>query len=141
MKMVDRREVEFDAQAVVRAISASTKAAQGFGLPGMAPVDVRFQPQIGSADVVYRTSSGSQAVSISAEALGAILISYCIRVRIPMPRKSSKGIRIESGSVILAFTTTYSDVQMPVAAESASRPAEPVAAWKWLQPEGAVAVK
>jgi hypothetical protein len=141
MKIIDKREIEFDAESIVRAITASLKAAQSFGLPGQAPAGVRFHPRESTIDVVYGTKLAPQAVSISSEALGAILVSYCIRVRIPMPRKAGKGIQIESNSVILAFKTTYNDAPATMVAETASRPAEAVAAWKWLQPEPALTDK
>jgi hypothetical protein len=107
MKITDRRELEFSAESVVRAIAESSKAAQTFGLPGQAPQNVQFHPREGKVDVVYRTDSAPEAVPITAEALGALLISYCIRASIPMPRKSDKGIRVEANSIILAFKTTY----------------------------------
>ena len=135
MRIIDRREIEFDAKSVVRAIAVSSKAAQGFGLPGMAPAGVRFHPKEGKIDVLYGSSQALRAVSIPAEALGALLVSYCIRARIPMPRKSDKGVRVESNSIILAFRTTYDEAPTPAIAESAMRPAESVAAWSWLAPE------
>jgi len=42
--------------------------------------------------------------ALRAEALGAILISYCNRIGMPMPRHADKAIRIERGYVVLVLT-------------------------------------
>jgi hypothetical protein len=135
MKIVDRREIEFNAMSVAKAIAVSPKAAQGFGLPGMPPTGVRFYPKDARIDVLYGTKDAPRAVSIPAVTLGALLVSYCIRVRIPMPRKSDKGIRIESHSVILAFRTRYEEAPQPEVAETSGRALESVTAWTWLKPD------
>jgi hypothetical protein len=135
MKIIDSREIEFDAESVVKAISVSSKAAQAFGLPGMLPTGIRFHAGPGKVDVVYGTSQAPQAVSLPVEALGALLVSYCVRARIPMPRVSNKGVRIEQNSVILAFKTVYDKLPAPEMIEQVSRPAGAVAALKWLKPE------
>ena len=135
MRILDRREIEFDPRSVVKAIATSPKAAARFGLPGMSPTGVRFRPSEGSVDVVYGTANTARAVSISAEALGAILVSYCIRTRIPMPKTADKGIRIEANSVILAFRVRLDEAPSPETAELATRASSQVAAWKWLRPD------
>jgi len=135
MKIMDRREIEFDSRSVVKAITTSPKAAHGFGLPGLTPTGVRFNPKEGSVDVIYGTEHAARAVSLSAEALGAILVSYCVRTRIPMPKSADKGIRIEAGSAILAFRVRLNEAPSPETAESASRTVGTVTSWKWLPPE------
>ena len=135
MMMVDRRELEFSATGIVKIICFSLKAAQGFGLPGLPPSGVRFHPINGRIEVMYGSSQSVQAVSLGAEALGALLVSYCIRAHIPMPRTADKGIRVEKSSVILAFRRTFKDLTAPQTSEAVSRPTEPVAAWSWLSPE------
>ena len=135
MTIIDRREIEFNASGVIKIIGVSLRAAQGFGLPGLPPSGVRFHPRDGRIDLVYGSSQSARAISIGAEALGALLVSYCIRARIPMPRAADKGIRVERASVILAFRSTYNDPPAPEAAEAVSRPTEPVTAWHWLSPD------
>jgi hypothetical protein len=56
-----------------------------------------------------------------------------------MPRKSDKGIRIESHSVILAFRTKYDEAPHPELAETSGRASESVTAWTWLKPDRAMA--
>jgi hypothetical protein len=67
---------------------------------------VRFDPKERHIDVVYETHA---AVSVSAEHLGALLVSYCIRVRLPMARSADKDLRVEAAAVVLAFSAHYTD--------------------------------
>ena len=134
MAITDRREIEFDLASLVSVVAASAKAAQGFGLPPMPPVGVRCRPRDGQVDVLYGNREAPQAVSLEAESLGALLVAYCIRARIPMPRHSDKGIRIEADSVILAFRTVFSRPPQTEVVESATRQAEPIKAWEWIEP-------
>jgi hypothetical protein len=53
---------------------------------------------------------GLAPAALSAERLGALLVSYCIRARIPLPHLPDKAIRIGAGSVVLEFVTHYADV-------------------------------
>jgi hypothetical protein len=132
--ILDKREIEFDSDALVYCLSMSPRAAQGFGLPAMAPSEVRFNPKDGMVDVVYGKKEGLGAVRISVEALGAVMISYCIRAKIPMPRVADKSIRMESHSIILAFKTRFTKAPAPEQADSSSRAAEAVKSWKWIDP-------
>jgi hypothetical protein len=67
---------------------------------------VRFDPQERHVDFAYETHP---VVSVSAEHLGALLVSYCVRVRPPMARGADKDLRIEAAAVVLAFSTHYTD--------------------------------
>jgi hypothetical protein len=138
MKIMDRRAIEFDASSIAKAIAASPKAAQSFGLPGLRPTGVRFYPEEARIDVLYGPNDAPRAVSFPAVALGALLISYCIRARIPIPRNTLKGIRIDGRSVTLAFRTGYNEMPPPELAEASGRAPEPVLAWTWLKPDGAL---
>jgi hypothetical protein len=135
MPLTDRREIEFDADAIVQAISVSLRSAQAFGLPALPPTGVRCHPREGQIDVLYGTKEAPQAVRITAEALGALLVSYCIRARIPMPRQADKAIRVEADSVVLAFRTTCTRGPAPEVADGTPRAPEPVKAWAWIEPE------
>jgi hypothetical protein len=46
---------------------------------------------------------------VTSERLGALLMSYCIRARIPVARLADKDIRIEASAVILIFTTRLAE--------------------------------
>ena len=84
---------------------------------------------------MYGGGKSARAVSIGAEALGALLVSYCIRARIPMPRAADKRTRIESNSVVLALQSKPMTHQHPRPPKGCPRPAEAVTAWTWVPPE------
>jgi hypothetical protein len=74
--------------------------------PALRPTGVRFDPQECQINVVYETHP---LVSVPAEHLGALLVSYCVRARLPMARGADKDVRIEAAAVVLAFSTHYAD--------------------------------
>jgi hypothetical protein len=88
----------------VIAIAVSTDAAEASVHPSLRPSGVRFHPQQGEIEVLYGTNPASR---LTAERLGAMLISYCVRTRIPIPRQADKGMRIEAAAVILTFAMHY----------------------------------
>jgi hypothetical protein len=88
----------------VVAIAVATGAAESSVHPSLRPSGVRFHPQQGEVEVLYATNP---ATRLTAERLGALLISYCVRTRIPVPRRADKGLRIEAGAVILTFAMQY----------------------------------
>jgi hypothetical protein len=132
--VVDRREIEFDGGALVYCLSVSPRAAEGFGLLGMPPRDVRFHPRDGMIDVLYGTPKAEDLVRITAESLGALLVSYCVRSRIPMPRIADKHVRVESTCVVLAFRTRFTEPPAPEAIEGSWRAATGLNSWKWVEP-------
>jgi hypothetical protein len=96
----------FDGKALIQVISGSPHRAQAIGLPALRPVSVGFDPQAQQIHLGYETHS---AVFLSAAHIGALLVSYCVRARIPMIRRADKDIRIEAGSVVIVFTTHFAD--------------------------------
>jgi hypothetical protein len=127
MPLTDRREIEFDAESLLRVVGESLRAAHGLGLPALRPTDVRFCPRDGVVSFLYDASQWPQAVRMTAEALGALLVSYCIRAGIPMPRRAEKGIRIAASAVVLAFRTEGTP-------EKTARNAASVSSWTWIEP-------
>jgi hypothetical protein len=134
MAIVDRREIELDTVAVRRALEWSPRAAQAFGLPPMVPTGVRCNPAAGCIEVVYGTLTATRVFALRAEALGALLISYCNRAGMPLPRRSDKGIRVEREHVVLVFTLRLNEPPQPEAPEGQiSRAPEAVQAWSWIE--------
>jgi hypothetical protein len=134
MAIIDRRELEFDGAALLDAVATSQKAAESFGLPGMVPRGVRFYPHEGEVAFLYGTPQTPRAVRLSAEATGALLVSYCIRAKIPMPRKAEKRVRINAHCVILTFRLDFCQSPKAIAESSQIRAAAPVASWTWVEP-------
>lgn len=68
---------------------------------------MEFDPA-GSRIVLGYDGAGTDI--ITAERLGALLVSYCVRARVPLPRLAEKSVRIEANSVVVGFTTYFSEV-------------------------------
>jgi len=132
--VVDRREIEFDCDAVKLAIKWSPKAAQAFGLPPLVPNTVRCNPVEGTIEVTYGMLTATRVFALRAELLGALLISYYNRAGMPMPRQADKGIRIERSHVVLVFTLRLRETPQPEIPEGpVSRAPETVQAWSWIE--------
>jgi hypothetical protein len=135
MTFLDRREVEFDAAALIAVVVTSQQAAESLGLPGIVPHAVHFHPEAGEIAFLYGTVQTPQVVRLKAAAVGALLVSYCIRLKVPMPRKAGKGVRIEVNSVILFFRVEFSQDIKPTTSISWTSSAAPAASWTWGDPE------
>jgi hypothetical protein len=132
--VIDRREIDFDAAAVRQAVEWSPRAAQAFGLPPLLPTGVRCNPADGCIEVVYGTLTTTRVFALRAEALGALLVSYCNRAGMPMPRHADKGIRVEHEHVVVVFTLRLGEPPQPDAPEGQiSRAPEAVQAWSWIE--------
>lgn len=137
MAIADRREIDFDTNAVKLAVEWSPQAAQAFGLPPLVPTGVRSNPANGYVEVIYGTLTATRVFALRAEALGALLISYCNRAGMPIPRYADKGIRLERGHVVLVLTLRLDEAPRPDTAEGPiTRAPEAVQAWSWIAPEG-----
>jgi hypothetical protein len=132
--VIDRREIELDTEAVRQALEWSPRASQAFGLPPLVPTGVRSNPPDGCIEVVYGTLTATRVFMLRAESLGALLVSYCNRAGMPMPRYADKGIRLERERVVLVFTLRLDDLPRPEAAEGPiARAPEAVQAWAWIE--------
>jgi hypothetical protein len=107
ISIIDRREIEFDGQALISLIAGSLQRAQAIGRPALRPISIGFSPQAREISVEYETHA---AISVASDRLGALLVAYCVRARIPVARWADKDIRIEAGSVFRTFATHFSDV-------------------------------
>jgi len=47
---------------------------------------------------------------VAFDRLGALLVAYCVRARIPISRQAEKDIRIATSSVFLTFATHFADM-------------------------------
>ena len=103
--LTDTRRIEFDADALVAAIASSPRAADSLGLPRPAPYGACFHPEQREVEFLYGTVRASRAVRLKAEVIGAFLVSYCLRERMPMPRNADRGVCIEANSVVLTLRT------------------------------------
>ncbi len=134
MVITDRRELEFDLQAVRLVLEWSPRAAQAFGLPPLTPTAVHGNPAEGAVEVTYGELTSTRVFMLRAEALGAILISYCNRVGMPMPRRADKGVRIERDYVVVLLSHRQDAVTAPEQPEpTVGRIPEAIRAWSWIE--------
>jgi hypothetical protein len=131
--IVDRHEIELDTAAVRRALELSPRAAQAFGLPPLVPAGVRCNSRDGCIEVVYGTLTATRVFGLRAEALGALLISYCNRAGMPLPRHADKGVRVEREHVVLVCTLRPDEPPQPETPEGQiSHAPEAIQAWSWI---------
>lgn len=115
MSIVDRREIQFTAEAVRRVICASPQGARAIGLPRGRPTGIQFMPSSGLVRLVYSDGAGARETTISVQLLGALLVSYCLHSGIPMPLLSRKALRIDENFASLLFSTSYTADESPTA--------------------------
>jgi hypothetical protein len=133
---VERRTIEFSARGVLQVVHTSLRGAAAFGLPTMPPDDVRLLQQAGKVAFRYGSGETAQWVSIGAEQLGALLLAYCVRTKVPLPRRGDKEVLIKSHSVLLTFQVQHAEATAPEVPEPRTlRPAAAVRAWSWRSAE------
>jgi len=134
MAIAERREIEFDMQALRTVLEWSPRAAQAFGLPPLTPAAVRGNPAENAVEVAYGESPSERVFMLRVEALGAILISYCYRAKIPMPRLADKRLRVERDQVTVVLTR-QTELAAPVSPETTiGRVPEAIRAFSWGAP-------
>jgi hypothetical protein len=132
--ITDRREIEFDLQTVRLVLEWSPRAAQAFGLPPLTPTAVHGNPTEGMIEVTYGELTSIRVFMLRAEALGAILISYCNRVGMPLRRNANKSVRIERDHVVVLLSHGQDAATAPELPEPAvGRIPEAVRAWSWIE--------
>ena len=105
--ITERREIGFEAETLMTVLAGSPKAAAAFGLAGGQPKAVLFDTKAKAVRFVFSGSGDhTHSVSLDATRLAALLVGFCMRMRIPLPRKAEKTIRVEPGVVVLAFRTS-----------------------------------
>ena len=107
ISITDRREIEFDAHALISIIAESLPRAQSIGLPSQRPASVDFDPEGQRIICRYDTI---EAAALTADRLGALLVSYCIRSKILLPRLPQKTVSVMAGAVAIEFSTHYADI-------------------------------
>jgi hypothetical protein len=112
--ITDWREIAFDAAATVEAVRCSQRMVQAIGLPAVPPAGARFDPATKKVILLYsveRDPSASRPayhpVTIQPGPLGALLISYCMRSGIRIPRHQGRSMRVDREAVVLVFTETH----------------------------------
>jgi hypothetical protein len=90
---------------------------------------IEFQPEREAISVI--DPDGTPAAELKAEILAALLVAYCARIRIPLPRVGQKSVEVTSRSVVLRVATVTRTEQ----AATSLQPEFPRAlAWNKSQP-------
>jgi hypothetical protein len=108
--IIERRELRFSAGALRRIIGGLLATAPSHGLPSAAPVEVTLRPVENRVDVVYGRAEAARPIPLQVDALGALLIAYCIRARIPLRRVARKEVRVGPLYVTLMFYVEHPQV-------------------------------
>jgi hypothetical protein len=132
MAIAERREIDFDMQVVRSVLEWSPRAAQAFGLPPLTPSAVRGNPAENAVEVMYGDLPSQRVFMLRLEALGAILISYCNRARIPMPRLAEKRLRLERDQVTVVLTRQTAATAPAMPETTIGRIPEAVRAFSWM---------
>jgi hypothetical protein len=127
----ERRELTFFEGGILSAITCSLRSAAAFGLPPVPPQWVRLLPAEGKVCVIYGSGPTAKSVMIDAKPLGALLVSFCIRSKIPMPKDVPKEVRVEPQCVVLAFTIEHTYAPPPQVDEPAGIQHSQVRSWVW----------
>lgn len=112
MPIIDSRELRFDAAAFVIVLAHSRRMADAIGLPSILPGEVHFDPKAGSVQLDYaslapRPGGHGSRISLPIGPLGALLIAYCLRAKIRIPRDAERSIRVDRDAVVLVFGWTH----------------------------------
>lgn len=117
--VLDRRTIIFSAGSIVEIVGCSWHIARKIGLPAVPPEDVRFDMAADTVTLLYGIHG--QPLPIDKSALGALLINYCLRAKIRIPRKLDRLIQVRQDAVCLVFQTTYPTPVKDLAAERAEK--------------------
>jgi hypothetical protein len=125
--IIDRREIVFDAATLLAVLACSGQMVEAIGLPSAPPKSVHFDPKANNIVLLY----GATGVSVPVESgpLGALLIAYCMRAGIKVPRHGSRAMRVEQHAIVLVFSTIH---QVPSARLAPERTEEMPRSMSWM---------
>jgi hypothetical protein len=126
--IIDRREILFDADALMAVLACSGQMAGSIGLPSVAPKEIHFDPDEGQVTLIY---GAGHAAPVESGPLSALLIAYCLRAKIKVPRQVARSMRIEQRAVVLVFSATY---LVPSENLTSERPEQPPRSMSWMEP-------
>ena len=109
MPITDERRIRFDVGALKDVLKFSQFAALAVGLPSTDPSDIILNPSARVATFNFVDA----AITLEVEKLGALLISYCIRSSIRIPRKGTRSVLVEPTTITLVFHEDYAITPAP----------------------------
>src|SRR5580658_3343666 len=127
--IIDRREILFHADTLTAVLACSGQMAGSIGLPSVAPKEIHFDPEESQVTLIYGLAG--HAVPVESGPLSALLIAYCLRAKIKVPKQFARSMRIEPRGVVLVFSATY---LVPSENLTAERPEQPPRSMSWMEP-------
>lgn len=109
MPIIDQRRIAFDVDARRDILDYLPQAAKTVGLPGDTPTAVAIDASAKSVTFAY----GDHLVTLGPEKLAALLITYCIRAGIRIPRQMQRSASFNQETMMLAFLTEYLAAPFP----------------------------
>ena len=95
----ETRVISFEKDALLEALKlylATTKKPLPFGI--LKSCEVQTNPDIAVVIKVTEESTGAEkVVELGAGTIGAAMIAYCQRLRVPLPRAAEKSLLISNG--------------------------------------------
>jgi hypothetical protein len=95
----ETRFISFEKDALLEALKLYLAATKKPLPPGMLKsFEVQKEPDIGVVIKVTEDSTGAEkVVNLAAGTIGAAMIAYCQRLRVPLPRNAEKSLLISNG--------------------------------------------
>ncbi|HEX5327230.1 MAG TPA: hypothetical protein VFW75_11225 [Acetobacteraceae bacterium] len=109
---MEQRSVEFDAAELLRAIGAAPRVAEALGLRAGQVDDVQFLPEQRLVAFIVPGDS-RRTTTVAAEGLVALLVAYCSRIGVPLPRQAKKTIDVAANRVTLRITVENTQGNSP----------------------------
>ena len=103
MPALEHRTVEFDSPAILHAFAAVPRMSEALGLRLGGISRIEFRPEQEAISVI--DPSGTPVAELRAESLAALLVAYCSRIKVPLPRLGQKSVEVTSRSVVLRVAT------------------------------------
>lgn len=105
MPVLDSRQLLFDEAAIIASLQSNNHVSRHLRLPASAVNQIYLSVDDQSVEVLHGGESTRPIIHrLTAAQMGALLIAYCIRSGIPVPRNCTKTIRIHQAQVALTFT-------------------------------------
>jgi hypothetical protein len=128
--IVERRELRFSPATLQAMIGWSLGAGSSQRLPPIPPDGIRLVPEDSRIDLAYGQGPAARLIPLPVEQLATLLIAYCIRALIPLPRVARKEVRIGARYVALVFHVEHRQAPTPEIVESSVVRNGPVRQWR-----------
>lgn len=110
MAISECRLIQFDSSSILRALTVVRRVTDALGLRACKIDRIKFQPDQKTVSVI--DSHGTAVAELASESLAAVLVAYCSRIKVPLPRAGRKTVEITPNGVVLRVTTESRSEQL-----------------------------